>query len=95
MAAAVGEDLTRGVDVFVEEHHAVRELENLKRIRHVGDARHARQVALGLGISRHPVLVVLPLLLQRPGLIRNLVSLYDALTRRHTETGWESREPLA
>ena len=92
MPAAIGEDLTNGVQVFVEDDDAVRQLKNLKWVRHIGDARHARQIALCLGICRHPILVVLSFLFEGPRHVRNVVPFHDSLTCRHTEPGWQSRE---
>jgi hypothetical protein len=56
-------------------------LEDLERIRHVVGARHAGQVALDLGIGSEPVLLVVLLLLERGGQVRNRVAL------DHTQAG--------
>ena len=71
-------DVAHRARVLVSEEHIVLALEDLERIGHVGRPRHAGQVALDLGIEREPVLLVLLLLLQRFGLVRNRVAVDDA-----------------
>ena len=58
-------------------------LRNLKGIRHVHDAGHTRQIAFRLGVGGRAVLEVFLLLEQRLGTVGDLVSLDDALPRRH------------
>ena len=66
-------------------------LEDLKRIRHVGRARHAGQVALDFGIGGQPVLGVLLLPGQRLRLVGNLIPLDDAQPARDAERRAERR----
>ena len=51
-------DVARGVRVFIGDHDGLGRLQNLKRVRHVGGARHAGQVALGFGIELQTVRVI-------------------------------------
>ena len=60
-------------------------------MRHVGGARHAGQIALDLGIQRQPVLLVLLLLCERLGPVRNL-PLDHADTRRHGANGAQRQD---
>ena len=69
--------------VLVRHQQLTRALDDLKRIRHVGRARDAGQVALDLRIARQPLLLVLLLRLQRVRAIRQLVALDDADARRN------------
>ena len=65
---------------------ALRRLSDLKRIGHVGDARHARQIAVGFGeIGGLAIGEVFLLLCQSPGLIGDLIALYDAQSRRDSQ----------
>ena len=61
-------DVARRARVFIRDEDGLRALEDLERIRHVGRARHAGQIALDLGIRRQPVLLVLFLLREASGL---------------------------
>ena len=83
MSAAVGMDRPDRVDVFVQQHQIFRRLDDLKRKGHVGEPRHARQVALRFRIGGRPVLEVLLLLRGRPGLIGDLVAFDDTLSGGH------------
>src|SRR5262249_37666734 len=76
------------------DRHAVRELEDLKRKWHVGDARHAREVTLCFRIRSGTVLIVLLLLGESPRLIRNRVALHDTLARGLAAPGRQPGEPL-
>ena len=49
-------------------------MDDLKRMREIRRARHARYEAADLRILGHPVLEVLLLLLERPRLVRDLVA---------------------
>ena len=62
-------------------------LQDLKGKRHEGEARHAGQVALRLGVERVPLLEVLLLLGCRPRLIGNLVADDDADAGPHARAG--------
>jgi len=84
MRRAVREDVPHGVDVFVKDGQLIRLLNDLKRIRHVGNARHARQVTLRFRVQRRALVVILLLLDERLGLVRDLVALDNARTARYT-----------
>ena len=86
MRVAVHVDVAKRVVVLVEDVDLVRLLDDLKRIRHVGDARHAGEQALGVGIERRATRVVLLLLLECPGLIRNVIPFDHASAGRHAES---------
>ena len=81
----VHEDVAGRVEVFVEDRHVGRRLHDVERVWHVGDARHPWQEALCLGVGGQAILEVFLFLGERPRLVRNVVSLDHALTRRHTQ----------
>ena len=60
-------------------------LDDLKGIREIRGAWHARQVTLDLRVERHPVRLILLLLGCDRRQIRDLVAFDDAQTRRHGE----------
>ena len=74
---------------FVGHQNLVRPLKNLKRIRHVRGARNAGHEALDFRIALEPVVGVLLLLRERPGLVRDLVALDHACASGHTADGAE------
>src|SRR6185369_3627385 len=80
MPAAVDMNSPYGMHVFVQQNDVSRRLDDLNRKGHVGQARNARQVALGFRIGGRAILEVLFLLGCRPRLIRNLVAFDDALS---------------
>src|SRR6185503_5367856 len=71
------EDAARARKRIGDENLAIA-LDDLKRERHVGGARHPRHVALRLRVLLPPVLEVLLLLLRRPRLVGDLVALDNA-----------------
>src|SRR6185436_12507528 len=81
----VHEDVADGVVELVEDVDLVLRLQDLKRKRHVGDARDARQVALRFRIRGRAVRVVLLLLRQRLRPVRDLVPLDNPLACGHAE----------
>ena len=64
-------------------------LDNLKGIREIGGAGHARQVTLGLRVERRPVRLILLLLGSRCRQIRDFIAFDDAQAGRHDEHGSE------
>ncbi len=73
------------VDVLVKKGHLIPALHDLKRVRHVRDARNAGQVTLGFGVGRLAVLVVLLLLQQRRGRVRDFVALNHTFASGNTK----------
>ena len=79
---------------LVDDLDLIRILKNLKRMRHVVGARHARPIARNFRIAEvkttrivcdfgvHPVVEVLLLLRQRLGTIRKLAAFDDTLAAR-------------
>src|SRR6266516_3682023 len=72
-------DHTVGCRIFVSDCNVVLRLNDLKRVRHVGGARHTGHVAFHFGIQFHPVRKVLLLFRCRFRFIWNLTALDDAL----------------
>src|SRR5690606_35046831 len=76
-------DRPHGVRVLIRDHHVLIRLEDLERMRHVGRPRDAGHEALHLGIELELARLVLPLPLEGPRLVRDLVAFDDADPRRH------------
>src|SRR5438093_3583697 len=72
-------DHTVGCRIFVSDSNVVLRLNDLKRVRHVGGARHSGHVAFHFRIQFHPVRKVLLLFRCRFRFIWNLTVLDDAL----------------
>src|SRR3970040_1593710 len=77
---AVQKDVANGMQVLVEDRDLVATLHDLKRKRHIGDARDAWQETPGLRIHGMTIPEVLVFLCQRGWQIRNLVSVDDPCT---------------
>src|SRR4051812_27760435 len=73
--------------VLVEDRRQTWRLKNLKRVRQVGDARHAGQIAVVEGIICQPLVEVLLLPGRGPRLIGDVVALDNPLTGRFAEAG--------
>src|SRR5579872_492470 len=69
--------------ILVSNEKLLRVLKNLERLRHVGCARDAGELALDLGVALQPMFLVLFLLRQRLGLVRNLATLDHAKAGRN------------
>ena len=77
-------DLAKGMAVLVRDDHQFRRLEDLKRVRQVGNAWDTGQVTIGQRVSGHPIFVILRLLGRCPRLVRDLQPLHDTLPPRHS-----------
>ena len=82
---AVHVDCAACAGVFIGHQDMRRRLHNLERVGHVGGSRHARHIALDLGIELQPVRAILLFLRGRPRLIGNLIAFHDAESGRHAE----------
>ena len=78
-------DVADRVHVLVQDRDLVALLDDLERVRHVGDARHARHVALRLGIVRQALPEILLAQRERRRQVRNLPALDDPLPSGHAE----------
>ena len=76
-------DVAHRAGVLVGDEERRLALEDLEGERHVGGARHARQVALDLRVAGQPLRLVLVLLLAGLGQVGNLAADHDADARRH------------
>src|SRR5262245_61454123 len=77
---AADEDVSDSMNILVQDDDLIRGLHYLKRIRHVGDARNARQETSRFRVRRSVVLKVFLLLLSRPRLVRDFITFNDSLT---------------
>jgi hypothetical protein len=77
-------DVASQIQILVIDDDVASELEYLKWVGHIRDARHARHVAVSLGIGFLAIRKILFSLLERPRLIRNRPSLDDALSGGNT-----------
>ena len=78
------------------DREVLRRLEDLERMLHVHDARHAGQIALVQRIGRRAIREIVPLLLARRGQIRNFAAVDDARARpacRASRRGARGRRP--
>ena len=85
MRVPVHVDVANGVQILVEDGDLVGLLNDLKRIRHVGDARHSGKVALGLRIERRALVEVLLLLRERRRLVGDGAPFHHAVPGGHAE----------
>ena len=85
MRRAVRVDKPDALRVLERHRHVGRRLEDLKRKRHVHDARHAWQIALRFRIGGRAIGEVLLLPLERPGLVGDLVAFNDSLAGGHAQ----------
>ena len=76
-----------GAGVFEDHEHLHRSLNDLKLVRHVHGARHARLEAPNLRIAIQPIGEILLLSFRRPWLVRDLIAFDDAEIRRHPANG--------
>ena len=74
-----------GAAVLESHPDVIGRLENLKRKRHIHDARHPEQISFRIRIGGRTVLEILPLLWERLRPVRKLVALDHALSCRHAE----------
>ena len=79
--------------ILVNEHDVLLALDDLKRVRHVGGARHPGQIALHLRIELQPVRAILVSLLERLRRIRQRPAFDDTETSRHRARRPEFQRP--
>src|SRR5580692_3018479 len=72
-----------GSSVFIDNRDIRLRLNNLKRKREIGGARHTRQITFDLRVQRQPVREILLLFFRRPWLVWNLVAVDDASAARN------------
>ena len=77
-------DPAKGMAVFVRDDRQFRRLEDLKRVRQVGNAWDTGQVTITQRVSGHPILVIVRLPGRCPRLVRDLQPLHDTLPPRHS-----------
>ena len=78
--------------VFIRDGNVFIGLDDLKRERHVGRARHARHITFHFRIQLPAICKVFLLFGRRFGLIRNLTALHDALAAGHRSDGAKLEE---
>src|SRR2546427_7769319 len=74
-----------GAAVLESHPDVIGRLENLKRKRHIHDARHPQQIPFRIRIGGRPVLEILPLLLEGLPPVKKLLSLDHAPSCRHAQ----------